>query len=109
MRRGEIWWASIPAPAGRRPVILVSRDAAYAVRSSVTVVEVSTIVRGIPSEVALSRRDGLPKRCVANADNIVTIPKQWLTSQIASLRRAKLEALDAALAFSLDLPLAVPP
>jgi mRNA interferase MazF len=78
------------------------------VRSSVTVIEVSTTIRGIPSEVALSRRDGLPRRCVANADNIVTIPKQWLTSRIASLRRAKLEALDAALAFSLDLPLAVP-
>lgn len=105
MRRGEVWWASMPAPAGRRPVILVSRDAAYAVRSSVTVVEASTTIRGIPSEVPLSRRDGLPKRCVANADNIVTIPKQWLTSRIAGLRKTKLEALDVALAFSLDLTL----
>jgi mRNA interferase MazF len=106
MRRGEVWWASMPAPAGRRPVVLVSRDAAYAVRSSVTVVEVSTTIRGIPSEVPLSRRDGLPKGCVANTDNIVTIPKQWLTSRLTSLRRAKLEALDAALAFSLGLMLA---
>jgi mRNA interferase MazF len=103
MRRGEVWWAAMPKPAGRRPVVLVSRDSAYAVRASVTIVEVSTTVRGIPSEVPLSRSDGLPRKCVANTDNLVTIPKQWLESRIAPLRRGKLEALDAALRFSLGL------
>src|SRR5688572_19228872 len=99
MRRAEIWWAELPAPAGRRPVVLVSRDAAYAVRASVSVVEVSRSARGIPSEVMLSKRDGLPARCVANADNIVTIPKIWLKSRIGPLRAEKVEALDAALKF----------
>jgi mRNA interferase MazF len=103
MRRAEIWWAELPAPAGRRPVVLVSRDAAYAVRASVSVVEVSRSARGIPSEVALSKRDGLPARCVANADNIVTIPKVWLKFRIAPLRTEKVEALDTALKFSLGL------
>jgi mRNA interferase MazF len=93
----------MPEPAGRRPVVLVSREAAYAVRSSVTVVEVSTTVRGIPSEVPLSRRDGMPRKCVANADNLVTIPKQWLDARICVLRRDKVEALDEALRFSLAL------
>jgi mRNA-degrading endonuclease toxin of MazEF toxin-antitoxin module len=81
----------------------VSRDAAYAVRSAVTVVEVSTKSRGIASEVRLSRRDGLPRACVANADNLVTIPKTWLESSIAPLRADKMQALDAALRFSLGL------
>jgi mRNA interferase MazF len=103
MRRAEVWWAELPAPAGRRPVVLVSRDAAYAVRSSVSVVEVSRRARGIPSEVALTKRDGLPARSVANADNIVTIPKVWLKSRIAALRAEKIAALDAALKFSLAL------
>ena len=103
MKRGEIWWANMPLPAGRRPVVLVSRDAAYAVRSSITVVEVSTKSRGISSEVPLGQRDGLPRRCVANADNIVTIPKVWLEASIAALRADKLEALDAALCFALAL------
>jgi mRNA interferase MazF len=93
----------MPLPAGRRPVILVSREAAYAVRASITVVEVSTKVRGIASEVPLGRRDGLPRSCVANADNLVTIPKTWLESSIAPLRRDKLDALDNALRFSLGL------
>lgn len=103
MNRGEVWWARLPAPAGRRPVILVSRASAYAVRTSVTVVEVSRTIRAIPSEVVLGTRDGLPTRCVANADNLVTIPKAWLETRIAALRPAKVAALDGALRFSLGL------
>ncbi len=103
MRRGELWWARMPLPAGRRPVALVSRDAAYAVRASVSVVEISTTIRGIAAEVPLGRKDGLPRKCVANADNIVTIPKRWLESCIASLSAEKTLALDAALRFSLGL------
>lgn len=103
MKRGEIWWARLPLPAGRRPVVLVSRDSAYAVRASVTVVEVSTTLRGIPTEVPLGKRDGLPKRCVANTDSLVTIPKAWLEARIAPLQSEKLAALDAALSFSLGL------
>ncbi len=103
MKRGEIWWARLPLPAGRRPVVLVSRDSAYAVRASITVVEISTTTRGIPTEVALGKRDGLPKRCVANADSIVTIPKTWLESRIASLHTERSAALDAALRFALAL------
>jgi mRNA-degrading endonuclease toxin of MazEF toxin-antitoxin module len=37
MKRGEVWWADLPAPVGRRPVLLLSRDRAYAVRNAVTV------------------------------------------------------------------------
>jgi len=103
MKRGEVWWARLPAPAGRRPVVLVSRDTAYAVRTSVTVVEVSTTIRGIASEVPLGARDGLPRKCVANADNVATIPKGWLDERIAALRSEKVVLLDEALRFSLGM------
>jgi mRNA interferase MazF len=103
MKRGEIWWARLALPAGRRPVALVSRNAAYMIRSSVTVAEISTVVRAIPSEVALGVRDGMPKPCVINTDNLVTIPKALLEAHIASLSKARLEQLDVALQFSLGL------
>lgn len=103
MRRGEVWWAAMPKPAGRRPVVLVSRDSAYAVRAACTVIEVSTVIRNIRTEVRLGRREGLPRRCVANADNLVTIPKPWLEKRIAVLRPDKLRALDDALRYALDL------
>jgi mRNA interferase MazF len=103
VKRGEIWWAKLPLPAGRRPVVLVSRDDAYAVRTKITVAEVSTIVRAIPSEVPLGREDGLPRSCVINTDNLVTIPKALLESKLATLRPRRLVELDAALRFSLAL------
>jgi len=103
VKRGEIWWARMPLPAGKRPVVLVSRDSSYAVRTSVTVVEVSRTVRAIPTEVPLGRREGLPQRCAANADNVVTIPKTWLTTRISGLSAQKIDALDAALRFALSL------
>ena len=104
MKRGQLWWAKLPLPAGRRPVVLVSRDAAYAVRSSVTVAEDSTTIRGISSEVPLGKREGLPRRCVVNADSLVTIPKSWLDTPIGPLPNDKLKAVDDALKFSLGLP-----
>src|SRR5687768_6271117 len=103
VKRGEIWWAKMPLPAGRRPVVLVSRDSSYAVRNSVTVVEVSRIIRTIPTEVPLGKREGLPKKCAANADNLVTIPKSWLETRIAVLSTEKLATIDDALRFALAL------
>lgn len=103
MKRAEVWWAKLPEPAGRRPVVLVSRDAAYTIRVRVTVAEVSTVVRAIASEVPLSKRDGMPKACVINTDNLLTLPKSVLESRITALRSEKIKELDAALAFSLGL------
>jgi mRNA interferase MazF len=103
MRRGDVWWADLPSPAGRRPVVLLSRNEAYAVRELVTVAPVTTRVRGIPTEVELDRADGLPKRCVANLDTITTIPRRRLTTQITRLAPAKIAAVDGALRFALGL------
>ena len=103
MRRGEVWWAKLPDPAGRRPVVLLSRDEAYPVRELVTVAPVTRRVRGIPTEVPLTREDGLPRSCAANLDTITTIPKRVLAGRITALHAGKLAALDRALRFALGL------
>ncbi len=103
MRRGDIYWVEFPAPAGRRPAVLVSREEAYAVRSRVIVVPLTRTVRGIPTEVQLGPRDGLSQTGVANADDVVTIPKTLLGKRIASLGRVRLDELDEALRFALGL------
>ncbi len=104
MRRGEVWWAELPAPLGRRPVVLLSRDEAYAIRNAITVAEVTTTMRGIPVEVGLGPEDGLPKRCVANLDTIVTIRKELLAERITILRNDKIEQINIAIKFALSLP-----
>ena len=104
MKRGEVWWAELPSPAGRRPVVLLSRDEAYQVRSLVTVAPVTTRVRGIPVEVALGPEDGLPRPCAANLDTIVTVSKSYLKERIAPLSDEKLKAAEDAIRFALALP-----
>ena len=101
MRRGEVWWADLPAPAGRRPVVLLSRNEAYAVRELVTVAPVTTRVRRIPTEVPLGPAEGLPKSCVANLDTITTLPRRALTQPIGPLSPDKLAAVERALMFAL--------
>ncbi len=105
MRRGEVWWADLPAPAGKRPVVLLSRNEAYAVRELITVAPVTTRIRQIPTEVPLGSEEGLPKRCVANLDTITTIPKAALTERISTLPAAKVSDVERALRFALGLRL----
>jgi mRNA interferase MazF len=103
VRRGEIWWADLPPPFGRRPAVLVSRDAAYAVRRSVTLVPLTTRRRGIAVEVSLEPGDGVPRSCVANADNVLTVPTSRLLRRAGPLPPEKLRAVDEALRFALAL------
>ena len=103
MKRGEIYWAEFPAPVGRRPVVLVSRDESYSVRSRCIVVPLTRTVRGIPTEVRIGPADGLPKAGVANADEIVTIPRTLLGGRITALADARIHELDRALSFAFGL------
>ena len=104
MRRGEIWWADFPGPAGRRPVVLVSRDDAYAVRDFVMIAPVTTRVRGLLAEVSLGPEEGLPKPSVVNLDSLDTVAKRYLMQRVGALSASKLQQVEKALAFSLGLP-----
>ena len=103
MRRGEIWWAELEPPAGRRPVVLLSRDEAYSVRSLVIVAPVTTRNRHIPSEVSLGPSEGMPQECVANLDTITTIPKDCLRHRLTTLSPKKLEEIELAIHFALGM------
>ncbi len=103
MRKGEIWWARLQPPAGRRPVVLLSRNEAYAVRIAISVAPLTTTIRRIPVEVPLDEKDGVPKDCVVNLDSLLTIPKSYLESKIGQLSSAKLEEVYRAIEFALDL------
>jgi mRNA interferase MazF len=103
MKRGEIWWAELPPPAGRRPVVLLSRDTAYHVRTSITVGAITRTVRDIPVEVPLDKNDGMPQNCVINLDEILTIPRTTLAERITTLSTEKIAVVAKAIAFALDL------
>lgn len=103
MRRGEVRWARFPQPMGRRPVVLLTRNSAYDVRTYVTVAPVFSRRRNLPVEVELGPEDGMPRSCVVNLDSIVTIPKNALQTHITDLSPGKLRAVAAAIRFALGL------
>ena len=104
MKHGEVWLATLPEPIGRRPVVLLSREGAYHVRTSVTVALVTTTIRNIRTEVLLTPEEGLAKRGVINADDLFTVPASWLDRLITHLSPEKIDAVNAALKFALALP-----
>ena len=103
MQRGEIWWADLPAPVGRRPVLLLSRNAAYRVRTSITVAIITRTIRSIPVEVGLDQSDGMPGQCVVNLDDILTVPKSILKDRITSLSPEKMADVAKSVIFAIDI------
>jgi mRNA interferase MazF len=104
MKRGDLWWASLPAPWGRRPVALLSRDGAYTRLTWIMVGLITTKIRGLPTEVLLEpEADAVPRSCVINVDSIQLIRRDWLDEQLTTLRPRKLRALDRAIHFALAL------
>ena len=100
----QIWWAELPDPVGRRPVLLLGRTAAFRYLTRPLVVEVTTTVRGIPQEVSLGKREGLPRRCVANLDALRTVPRACLVRRIGRLAASRHVEVKRALGHVLHWP-----
>ena len=96
MNRGEVWWVEHP-DAGRRPACVLTRQAAISVLNSVLVAPATRTVRGIPTEVTLTRADGMPDDCALSFDNMTTVPKALLTTRITRVPDARLSELCDAL------------
>lgn len=101
MRQFEIWWANLPGPAGRRPVLLLSRNDAYQYLNKFIVAEITTTIRAIPVEVRVGRREGLPSKCVVNLDNIRMVAKPWLDSRAGALPSSRQKEVKRALGYAL--------
>ena len=104
MRRAEVWWAELPPPIDSRPVVVLTRDAVIDSIGSVVVALVTRTHRSLPTEVVLGRREGLPRPCVANLDNVLTVPKHRLTRQMGALSREKVDSLNHALKVAFEIP-----
>lgn len=96
VNRGDIWWLEHPE-AGRRPACVLTREAAIPVLTSLLVAPATRTILGIPSEVPLTRDEGMPAECVLSFDNLATVPKALLTERITRVPDARLEELCAAL------------
>jgi len=112
MRRGEIWWASLPAPTGsglgyRRPVLVVQSDAFNRSRIGTVIAVVITSnlrLAAAPGNVSLRKKDtGLPKNSVANVSQVLTLDRALLTKRVRVLPTSVLADVETGLRLVLDI------
>lgn len=89
MKRGDVYWLDFPAPNKRRPVLIITRDTLIRYLNEVTVVPITTTVRGVPSEIVLGSEEGMPAFCAANFLHIQTVNKKLLIERITTLLSEK--------------------
>jgi mRNA interferase MazF len=104
LKRGEIWWATLPQPWGHRPVLLLGRDEVYEVLTWVTVAPLTTSQRRIPSTVFLDpAAEGVPRPSIATLDHFLSVRTSWLETHITTLNAERMHEVDEAIHFALDL------
>jgi mRNA interferase MazF len=103
MKKGEIRWYKFKAPNKKRPVLILTRDSILEYLGEVTVAPITSTVRGTPSEVVLTKHDGMPKDCAINLDHIQTVSKEKTGSLITTISLDKLKRVRDAIAFAHNL------
>lgn len=102
--RGDIVWADLGEPAGRRPVCILTRDAVIAVLTSVTCAPITRTIRGIRSEVEIGPHQGLTEVSAIVCENILTLPQTQLDPEpVGRVDEVDIAALDRALRYALDI------
>ena len=99
--RGEVWWSEDPV-LGRRPVLVLSRDAVLGALERPLVAPLTTRVRELPSEVPLDAEDGLPRPCVVSLDNVQPVSRAVLVDRITRLGSGRMRQVCDALAAAVD-------
>ena len=101
MRQGEIWFAA--TPGGDRPVLVLTRDPVADRMGSVVVAALTWTTRGLVSELDLTpTEDGVPTACVANFDNLHTLPKEAFRRRVTTLSQARMRGACRVLAAAVD-------
>jgi mRNA interferase MazF len=103
MKHGEIRWYKFTHPDKQRPVLILTRDSVLEYLGEVTVAPIATTVRNIPSEVFLSKTDGMPRDCAINCDHLQTVSKGKIGTLITSLPKAKMAEVGRAIRFALNI------
>ncbi|MBW2412457.1 MAG: type II toxin-antitoxin system PemK/MazF family toxin [Deltaproteobacteria bacterium] len=103
MKRGEIRWYKFKAPDKKRPILILTRNSILEYLGEVTIAPITSTVRDIPSEVFLSKKDGMQRDCAINVDHIQTVSRGKIGALITRLPPEKLQKVCEAITFALDL------
>ena len=100
--RGEVWWCELPE-IPRRPVVILTRDAAIPRLRRALVAPCTTNIRGLPTEVILEvDEDPIPKRSSVNLDSVENVGIGTLTQRLGKLGDLRMRQVCTALAVAVD-------
>ncbi len=100
--RGELWWCE-PPEIGRRPVVVLSRDAAILRLRRALVAPCTTTIRGLASEVVLETGDDpIGRRSAVNLDSVESVSIGVLVERLGRLSDERMREVCAALAVAVD-------
>lgn len=94
-----MWWVEHPE-AGRRPFLVLTRQAAIPILHAVLAVPATRAIREIPTEVVLDRVDGMPEACALLLDNLTTVPKELFRERITRLSVERMSEVCRALSLA---------
>jgi mRNA interferase MazF len=103
MKHGDIRWYKFVRLDKKRPVLILTRDSVLEYLNEVTIAPITSTVRNIPSEVFLTKADGMLRDCAVNCDHLQTVPKGKIGPLITSLLPAKMIDVGQAIRFALDI------
>lgn len=101
MKRGEVRWYKFPRLDKNRPVVVLTRDSVLEYLEEVTIAPITSTIREIPSEVLLTKEEGMPRDCAVNLDHLQTVSKSKIGPLITTLSPKKMLELRSALMFAL--------
>ncbi len=101
MKRGEVCWYKFSRPDKKRPVVTLTRDSAIEFLGEVTVAPITSTIRDIPTEILLTKEDGMPRNCAVNLDHIQTVSKNKIGPLITTLSSGRMTEIRSALLFAL--------
>lgn len=100
--RGEVWWCELPE-ISRRPVVVLSRDAAIPKLRRALIAPCTTTIRGLASEVLLEPGDDpIPLQSAVNLDSVESVSVGTLTERLGRLGDGRMHEVCAALAVAVD-------
>jgi mRNA-degrading endonuclease toxin of MazEF toxin-antitoxin module len=103
VNRGDIWQIDLGGKAGRRPGLIITRQAVIPHLNKLTVAEITSTGKGYPTEVAIGQKANLPKESYVELDNIQTVPKDHFVKYVGALDAPTMKTIGRKLVLALGL------
>ena len=103
MNRGDVWQLDLGGRSGKRPAVILTRQAVIPHLNKLTVAEITSAGKGYPTEVAIGHKANLPKESFVQLDNIQTVSRERFLKYLGTLDAATMRTVGRRLILALGL------